>query len=83
MLTYRVFPQSLSSIGLTLTVTLLHLIFKPLSQKDNRIWQLTANSRVPIVLSFNPKVLQVATALSPFHIYAFCLSQEMKLSVLH
>lgn len=40
MLTYRVFSQSLSSIGLTLTVTLLHLIFKPLWKEENRIWQL-------------------------------------------
>lgn len=38
---YRVFSQSLSSsIGLTLTVTLLHLIFKPLWKEQNRIWQL-------------------------------------------
>lgn len=41
MLTYRVFSPSLSSsIGLTLSVTLLHLIFKPLWKEENRIWQL-------------------------------------------
>lgn len=52
ILTYRVFPQSLSCIGLTLTLTLLHLIFKPLSQMENRIWQLTVG--FPSIFLLNP-----------------------------